>query len=169
MIDTHAGAGLTDLTGPEASRTGEWHDGIERLRATAFSPDIRALLQPYLDAVARFNPDGHLMAYPGSPLLATAWLRGDDRLLACELQPDVARSLAQNLKGETRATAVAIDGFTALTAFLPPKERRGVVLIGGIGVLGPRGILRASDRTRSKAVRRQRSAAERSGRSRLLV
>jgi len=129
MIDTHAGAGLTDLAGPEASRTGEWHDGIERLRATAFSPDIRALLQPYLDAVARFNPDGHLMAYPGSPLLATAWLRGDDRLLACELQPDVARSLAQNLKGETRATAVAIDGFTALTAFLPPKERRGVVLI----------------------------------------
>jgi len=129
MIDTHAGAGLTDLTGAEASRTGEWHDGIERLRAAAFSPDIQALLQPYLDAVARFNPDGHLMAYPGSPLLATAWLRSDDRLLACELQPDVARSLAQNLKGETRATAVAIDGFTALTAFLPPKERRGVVLI----------------------------------------
>ena len=129
MIDTHAGAGLTDLTGPDANRTGEWHDGIERLRATAFSPDIQALLQPYLDAVARFNPDGHLMAYPGSPLLATAWLRGDDRLIACELEPDVARSLAQNLKGETRATAVAIDGFRALTAFLPPKERRGVVLI----------------------------------------
>jgi 23S rRNA (adenine2030-N6)-methyltransferase len=129
MIDTHAGAGLTDLTGPEASRTGEWHEGIERLRAAAFSPDVQALLQPYLDAVARFNPDGRLTAYPGSPLLATAWLRGDDRLLACELEPDVARSLAQNLKAETRATAVAIDGFTALAAFLPPKERRGVVLI----------------------------------------
>ena len=129
MIDTHAGAGLTDLTGPEASRTGEWREGIDHLRAAAFAPDIQALLQPYLDAVARFNPDGRLMAYPGSPLLAMAWLRGDDRLLACELEPDIARSLAQNLKGETRATAIAIDGFTALTAFLPPKERRGVVLI----------------------------------------
>jgi 23S rRNA (adenine2030-N6)-methyltransferase len=129
MIDTHAGAGLTDLTGPEASRTGEWHEGIERLRATAFSPDVRGLLQPYLEAVARFNPVGRLIAYPGSPLLATTWLRARDRLVACELQPDVAQSLAKNLKGETRATAVAIDGFTALAAFLPPKERRGVVLI----------------------------------------
>jgi len=129
IIDTHAGAGLTDLTGPEASRTGEWHDGIERLRAAAFSPDIRAMLQPYLDAVARFNPLGHLIVYPGSPLLATTWLRDHDRLLACERQPDVAQSLAKNLKGETRATAVTIDGFTALAAFLPPKERRGVVLI----------------------------------------
>jgi 23S rRNA (adenine2030-N6)-methyltransferase len=129
MIDTHAGAGLTDLTGPEASRTGEWHDGIERLRTAAFSPAVRALLQPYLDAVARFNPVGRLIAYPGSPLLATSWLRDHDRLLACELQPDVAQSLAENLKGQTRAAAVAIDGFTALAAFLPPKERRGVVLI----------------------------------------
>jgi 23S rRNA (adenine2030-N6)-methyltransferase len=129
MIDTHAGAGLTDLTGPEASRTGEWHGGVERLRATTFSPDVGALLQPYLDAVARFNPVGRLIAYPGSPLLATSWLRGRDRLVACELQPDVAQSLAKNLKGETRATAVTIDGFTALGAFLPPKERRGVVLI----------------------------------------
>jgi 23S rRNA (adenine2030-N6)-methyltransferase len=129
MIDTHAGAGLTDLTGPEASRTGEWHAGIERLRATTFSPEVRVLLQPYLDAVARFNPVGRLIAYPGSPLLATSWLRGHDRLVACELQPDVARSLVKNLKGETRATAVTIDGFTALAAFLPPEERRGVVLI----------------------------------------
>jgi len=129
VIDTHAGAGLTDLTGPEASRTGEWHDGIERLRAAAFAPAVRALLQPYLDAVARFNPAGRLVAYPGSPLLAMTWLRGHDRLVACELQPDVAQSLATTLKGETRAKAVAIDGLTALGAFLPPKERRGVVLI----------------------------------------
>ena len=129
MLDTHAGAGLTDLTGPEARRTGEWHGGIERVRTAAFSPDVQALLKPYLDAVARFNPTGRLVAYPGSPLLATTWLRDDDRLLACELAPDVAQSLTQNLTGDSRATAVAIDGFTALTAFLPPKERRGVVLI----------------------------------------
>jgi 23S rRNA (adenine2030-N6)-methyltransferase len=129
IIDTHAGPGRTDLTGPQARQTGEWHDGIERLLAAALSAEVRALLQPYLHAVARFNPIGRLIAYPGSPLLATTWLRGDDRLVACELEPDAAQSLAQNLKGEARATAIAIDGWTALAAFLPPKERRGVVLI----------------------------------------
>lgn len=129
IIDTHAGAGLTDLTGPQASRSGEWHDGIERLLAASLSPDARALLRPYFDAVARYNPGGRLIAYPGSPLLATAWLRGHDRLIACELEPNAAQLLAQNLRGETRATALAIDGWKALTASLPPKERRGVVLI----------------------------------------
>jgi len=129
VIDTHAGPGLTDLTGPEASRTGEWHDGIARVLAAGFSGDVRALLKPYLDAVARFNPTERLVAYPGSPLLARTWLRGHDRLIACELEPNAAHSLAENLKGEPRATAIAIDGWTGLAAFLPPKERRGVALI----------------------------------------
>src|SRR5712675_878390 len=55
VIDTHAGAGLYDLTGQEASRTGEWREGIGRLLAATFAPDIRALIAPYLDAVAALN------------------------------------------------------------------------------------------------------------------
>ena len=31
VIDTHAGAGLYDLAGPEASRSLEWQGGIQRL------------------------------------------------------------------------------------------------------------------------------------------
>src|SRR3984893_14691656 len=69
IIDTHAGAGLTDLAGPEASRTGEWRDGIGRLRAAALDTRAQALLAPYLDAIEACNPDGRLVAYPGAPVL----------------------------------------------------------------------------------------------------
>jgi 23S rRNA (adenine2030-N6)-methyltransferase len=129
VIDTHAGAGLTDLNGPEASRTGEWHEGIERVLSVPFSTDVGTLLAPYLQAVARFNPVGRLATYPGSPLLATTWLRSHDRLLACEIEPGAARALAQQLAGDARASSIATDGWTALSAFVPPKERRGVVLV----------------------------------------
>ncbi len=129
VVDTHAGAGLTELTGPEASRTGEWRDGIARLLAASLPADVRLLLRPYIDAVTSFNPEGRLVAYPGSPLLAKVWLRSQDRLVACELEPLAAAALARRLKGDPRTKAVAIDGWTALTAYVPPKERRGVVLI----------------------------------------
>jgi 23S rRNA (adenine2030-N6)-methyltransferase len=129
VIDTHGGAGLTDLTGPEASRTGEWRNGIARLLHASFGAEIRALLSPYIDAVNSFNPSGRLVAYPGSPLLAKAWLRSQDRLVACELEANAAAALERHLKGDRRAKAVRIDGWTALTAYVPPKERRGVVLV----------------------------------------
>ncbi len=129
IIDTHAGAGVTDLTGPEASRTGEWRNGIGRLVAAELEPPIRALLAPYLDAVAGYNPPGRLRAYPGSPLLAASWLRPQDRLIACEVVPQAARALTQALQTDRRAKVIPIDGWTALAAYLPPKERRGLVLI----------------------------------------
>ncbi len=129
LIDTHAGSGLTQLTGPEASRTGEWRQGIGRLLAANLEPDIRALLAPYLDAIAGYNADGRLRAYPGSPLLALAWLRPQDRLIACELVPAAAAALARSLGKDRRAKVIAIDGWTALAAYVPPRERRGIVLI----------------------------------------
>ena len=129
VLDTHAGAGLTDLAGPEASRTGEWRDGIGRLRAASLDAQARALLAPYLEAIEGFNPDGRLVAYPGSPMLVRSWLRPKDRLLACELEPGAASALARHLRGDARVKVVTIDGWTALGAYLPPKERRGAVLI----------------------------------------
>jgi 23S rRNA (adenine2030-N6)-methyltransferase len=129
LLDTHAGAGLTDLAGPEASRTGEWRDGIARLRAATLEPRVRALLAPYVEAVDACNPDGRLTAYPGSPVLARAWLRPQDRLVACELEPGAAAALARRMRGDPKVKVVTIDGWTALSAYLPPKERRGAVLI----------------------------------------
>jgi 23S rRNA (adenine2030-N6)-methyltransferase len=128
-IDTHAGAGLYDLAGPEAVRGGEWHNGIERLLGAHVDGALRALLAPYLDAIAACNPPGRLTAYPGSPALVRAFLRAQDRLVACELEPNAAASLERNFGKDRRIKVIAIDGWTALNAYVPPKERRGLALI----------------------------------------
>jgi 23S rRNA (adenine2030-N6)-methyltransferase len=199
VIDTHAGAGLYDLRGEEASRSGEWHAGIERLVTAPVAPAARELLKPYLDVVAALNdpfvpakagtqgdnssrnmspldsppslklrraeaaesiearkakmgrlhgnerkesaspgteiehasPQTQyaLTTYPGSPALARAFLRAQDRLLACELEPKAYAALAHNLARDRRIKTVAIDGWVALNAYVPPPERRGVVVI----------------------------------------
>ena len=135
VIDTHAGAARYDLLAQEATRGGEWHDGIAKVwAARPTSGDDRsgggaALLTPYLDAVASLNPGGSLRTYPGSPLVALALLRPQDRLIACELEPRAAALLQTALRRDRRATALTIDGWTARGAYVPPKERRGVVLI----------------------------------------
>jgi len=129
VIDTHAGAGLYDLGGPEASRSPEWQGGIGRLMTAALSTAGRGLLQPYLDIVANLNPGGQMRCYPGSPAIVQALLRSQDRLLACEMEPGAAAALARPLAADRRSKAVAIDGWTALNAFIPPKERRGLVLV----------------------------------------
>jgi 23S rRNA (adenine2030-N6)-methyltransferase len=129
VIDTHAGAGLYDLAGPEAARSGEWRNGIERLLGAGRGETLRALLDPYLDAVAVHNPTGRLTRYPGSPALVRAFLRAQDRLVACELEPNAAASLKRNFAKDRCVKVLAIDGWTALNAHVPPKERRGLVLI----------------------------------------
>ncbi len=129
VLDTHAGAGLYDLSASEAKRGGEWRDGIARLLSTQVAEPARALLAQYIEAVAAFNRPNELIAYPGSPMLVRGFLRSRDRLIACELEPTAASALADNLKGDSRCKAIAIDGWTALKAYIPPKERRGIVLI----------------------------------------
>jgi len=129
VIDTHAGAGLYDLAGSEASRSGEWHEGIEKLLAVSVPAPIGALLAPYLDVVATFHERGRLAVYPGSPAIVHAWLRPQDRLIACELEPRTADALARNLHGDPRIKTQIIDGWIALTSYVPPKERRGLVLV----------------------------------------
>src|SRR5262245_31238311 len=129
VIDTHAGAGLYDLASEAARRTGEWRDGIGRLIDAGLPADIGALLTPYLAAVRAANPGRGLRRYPGSPRIALDLMRPQDRLTACELEPGAATALAANLRRDARARAVKIDGWMALNAYVPPKERRGVVLI----------------------------------------
>jgi 23S rRNA (adenine2030-N6)-methyltransferase len=94
-----------------------------------FSPEAQALVGPYLDIVRAFNPPGELRAYPGSPLIARAMLRPQDRLVACETEPGARQSLINALRRDEQGRVVDLDGWTALPAFVPPQERRGVVLI----------------------------------------
>jgi len=129
VIDTHAGAGVYDLTGPEASRGGEWKKGIARLLAARLPPDAAALLAPYLEVIGALNATDRLTAYPGSPALVRAWLRAQDRLVACELEPGAFTALSRSMQRDARIKTLEIDGWTALKAYVPPKERRGLVLI----------------------------------------
>src|SRR5262245_5624136 len=129
VIDTHAGAGLYDLAGEEAQRSGEWRAGIARLIAAEFAAPVRELLKPYLDVVGALNGVGLPTTYPGSPALARALMRTQDRLVACELEPQAAAALARHFARDRRVKTVAIDGWIALNAYVPPAERRGVVVI----------------------------------------
>lgn len=129
VIDSHAGAGVYDLTGEEARRGGEWRSGIARIMQARFSEAVLPLLKPYLDIVRAFNPRRDLEAYPGSPLIARALLRPQDRLVACEVEPKARKRLIEALRRDTQARVVDLDGWVALPAFVPPKERRGLVLI----------------------------------------
>jgi 23S rRNA (adenine2030-N6)-methyltransferase len=129
VIDSHAGAGLYDLTSEEARRGGEWLTGIARVMQARFSEATLPLMKPYLDIVRAFNPERELKAYPGSPLIARALLRPQDRLTACEVEPKARKRLIDALRRDTQARVVDLDGWLALPAFVPPKERRGLVLI----------------------------------------
>lgn len=129
VIDTHAGAGLYDLAGSEANRSGEWHEGIEKLLGAALPAPAAALMAPYLEVVGALNERGRLTVYPGSPAIVRAWLRPQDRLIACELEPQAADALTRNMRGDPRIKTLSLDGWTALVAYVPPKERRGLVLV----------------------------------------
>lgn len=129
VIDTHAGVGLYDLKGAAAEKTGEWVDGIGRLVECDLPKTAKVLLSPYLDAVSAQNPDGELRFYPGSPLITRHMLRQQDRLMALELHPVDVEALRENFAGDFQVRVTHVDGWHALGTHLPPKEKRGLVLI----------------------------------------
>ena len=129
VIDTHAGIGRYSLTGEEARRSPEWMDGIGRLLKARLPADVAALVQPYLDVVAGENRNGTLARYPGSPLMARKLFRPQDRLSALELHPADYRKLRDLFEGDIQVRVTELDGWLALNAYVPPKERRGLVLV----------------------------------------
>jgi 23S rRNA (adenine2030-N6)-methyltransferase len=126
VLDTHAGRGRYDLFSAEAMRSPEWRQGVGQLWNWAEAPHALIRLK---QAIALLNPDGALRYYPGSPLLIADALREGDTLDACELHPDEAAALRQTLSRRSGVRLHARDGFEALTALLPLKQRRGLVLI----------------------------------------
>lgn len=129
VIDTHAGIGVYDLSSEEAQKTGEWKDGIGRLLRADLTDDVAALIAPYLEAVRAANPSGGLTAYPGSPAIARHLLRSQDRLTAIELHPADAETLKTQFAGDFQTRVIELDGWLALGAHLPPKEKRGIVIV----------------------------------------
>jgi 23S rRNA (adenine2030-N6)-methyltransferase len=129
VIDTHAGIGRYDLSSVEAQKTGEWQGGIGQLIDASFAAPVAALLAPYLETVRSLNPEGGIQKYPGSPLIARHLMRKQDRLTAIELHPKDAARLRTFFAGDFQARIIELDGWLALGAHLPPKEKRGLVLI----------------------------------------
>lgn len=129
VIDTHAGRGHYDLSSVEAQKTGEWQAGIGRVLEHNFRPDATALLAPYLDAVRAANPGGGVKHYPGSPSIVRHLLRRQDRLTAIEMHPQDAAALSKRFAGDIQTRVIELDGWLALGAHLPPKEKRGMVLV----------------------------------------
>lgn len=127
-IDTHAGIGFYDLEADEAARTGEWRDGVGRLEAP-FAPEVEAVLAPYRAALAAVRERRGPTIYPGSPALIREALRRGDRGVFVELHPADAALLRERYGSDPLSRVMALDGWTALHALVPPPERRGLVLI----------------------------------------
>lgn len=128
VIDTHAGAGVYDLSGVEAQKTGEWRDGIGRLMDAAEAPPLIARYVAAIRAAQTAGFEG-MTLYPGSPRLALQVLRAVDQLTAIELHPPSAALLTAALQGKRNARIQQTDGYAALTRLVPPPEKRGMVLI----------------------------------------
>ncbi len=129
FIDTHAGAGRYDLSGDEARRSPEWREGIARILMARPPAPVGELLRSYLQAVGPHDAEGRPVAYPGSPAIAQTLMRAQDRIALCEANPDEREALIAALGRDRRLSIVSTDGYVALNAYLPPKERRGVILI----------------------------------------
>ncbi len=129
FIDTHAGPGRYDFSGAEGRRSPEWRDGVARVIKASPPDRVARLLQPYLEAIGPHDADGLPASYPGSPAIAQALLRAQDRIALCEAHPEEREKLIAALGRDGRLSIVGTDGYVALNAYVPPKERRGLVLI----------------------------------------
>jgi 23S rRNA (adenine2030-N6)-methyltransferase len=125
-LDSHAGVGLYDLRGDQASRTGEWLEGIARLWQATDVPDP---LLDYLEVIRAMNPDGELRHYPGSPELARLLTREQDRLHLNEKHPEDGRLLKENMTGDRRVAVHLGEGWHVPRALLPTREKRALLLI----------------------------------------
>jgi 23S rRNA (adenine2030-N6)-methyltransferase len=135
VIDTHAGAGLYDLEGEAAAKSGEAALGVARLMADGAAP---AQFDRLKTVTRNVNGAGRLKFYPGSSFLIAAGLRSNDRLTACELRPDDFALLGEALKGARAPNAQALrkDGF-AVAALGPERAAKGAAVRRGLVLIDP--------------------------------
>lgn len=127
-IDTHAGLGLYDLGAAEAQRTLEFKSGLSRVKA-APPAGTPAWVADYQKAVAALQAERGGFWYPGSPWLALHHMRPQDRAVLMELHPEDAGRLRQHLSRHEQVAVHERDAYEGLTALVPPREKRGLVLI----------------------------------------
>ncbi|MBU0455622.1 MAG: 23S rRNA (adenine(2030)-N(6))-methyltransferase RlmJ [Pseudomonadota bacterium] len=131
-LDTHAGIGLYDLTSPEAQKTKEYENGVSRILSLEQAPPIIKTFQNIIqnmNAHERTACEAFPHFYPGSPSFVRALLRPQDRMILVELHPEDVKSLKQFFRKDSQTAVHHNDGYQAIKAFLPPKEKRGLILI----------------------------------------
>lgn len=123
-IDTHSGAGLYNLQSDDAQKLQEHANGIGQLNVNDF-PE----LQRYFEVIQSLNPPNTVSVYPGSPAIAQYFLRPQDKAWLYELHPQDYELLRQNMVGSKRIKVRCENGFDGIKALLPPRSRRGLVLV----------------------------------------
>jgi 23S rRNA (adenine2030-N6)-methyltransferase len=134
IIDLHAGIGVYDLNSEAAVRTGEWREGIGRFYDEDGTPlplpeVAEALISPWRAVISTLNGEGALRSYPGSPEFARQLMRKSDHLMLNELHPADFQSLRERYGNDRAITLTELDASIAIKAQLPPRERRGLVLL----------------------------------------
>ena len=125
-LDTHSGAGRYLLKSEHSEKTGEYLSGINLLWQQSNIPE---LLNTYISVLRRYNPFEQIKYYPGSPLIAKQLLREQDKLNLTELHPTDYPLLKQEFSKDKRTKVLREDGFSQLKSKLPPRSRRGIILI----------------------------------------
>ena len=125
-IDTHAGAGGYDLRAPSAQRNREHESGVGKLWDSSDAP---LAVSRWLTLAQRFNGDGALKRYPGSPWLARESLRPIDDLFLFELHPAEHRALKQACADDRRVKVLREDGLATCIGLVPPPSKRALILI----------------------------------------
>lgn len=125
-LETQAGTGSYDLTSKAALATKEFKTGVAKIRARSNPPE---LVQNYLQIIEKMNHGSDLKIYPGSPYFVKQLLRPQDRMILSELHPDECQVLKRFFPHDKQVAIHCQDGYLSLKAFLPPKEKRGLVLI----------------------------------------
>ena len=125
VIDTHAGSGLYELNNAQAQKNREYLRGIQQLANKPLN-----LLAPYWQSVQSFNSEkSDIHLYPGSPWLSKKQLREEDRLVLIEKHPTELLNLKKSFKDTQAVSIHQRDAYEGLLALVPPKERRGLVLV----------------------------------------
>ena len=128
-LDVYAGKGLYPLASEESRKKKEYETGIEQLLHYAKTHQPSPHIAHYLNSIAKINLSDTVDVYPGSPLIAQAFLRPQDKAILCELHPEEYRWLKKNLYAFSGFSIHCLDAYLGMKAFLPPKTPRGFLLI----------------------------------------
>lgn len=132
VLDAYGGRGLYSLESDEATKTGEADKGIRALENANLGTPPKAIAQYLLDLeTARKTYDKHV--YPGSP-----WWIANHALHHCPdapLRAEAFEAVADEydaLNYQLYQLPIGVhhrNAFEGVPAVLPPKEKRGIILL----------------------------------------